>query len=203
MKYEAKPLIISPNHIQQRLHGKLLARALLIIALLMLAKFIYIASLSNYFTFYLMEKFQLNIAMAQLSLFTFLGVVALGTFVGGPIGDKIGRNAVIWFSFLGMAPFALLLLHADLFWTIVCAIFTGFIMSSAFSAMVVYAQEAVSGRVGLISGTMFGLMFGIGGLSAAVLGFLADEYGLESIFKACAYLPLLGFAALGLPKRNI
>lgn len=203
VKYEAKPLIISPNHIQQRLHGKLLARALLIIALLMLAKFIYIASLSNYFTFYLMEKFQLNIAMAQLSLFTFLGVVALGTFVGGPIGDKIGRNAVIWFSFLGMAPFALLLLHADLFWTIVCAIFAGFIMSSAFSAMVVYAQEAVSGRVGLISGTMFGLMFGIGGLSAAVLGFLADEYGLESIFKACAYLPLLGFAALGLPKRNI
>ncbi|GAB1666776.1 MFS transporter [Mannheimia haemolytica] len=199
MKYEAKPLIISPSHIQQRLHGKLLARALLIIALLMLAKFIYIASLSNYFTFYLMEKFQLNIAMAQLSLFTFLDAVALGTFVGGPIGDKIGRNAVIWFSFLGMAPFALLLPHADLFWTIVCAIFAGFIMSSAFSAMVVYAQEAVPGRVGLISGTMFG----IGGLSAAVLVFFADEYGLESIFKACAYLPLLGFAALGLPKRNI
>ncbi|WP_409500639.1 MFS transporter [Mannheimia glucosida] len=207
VKYEAKPLIVSPNHIQQRLHGKLLARALLIIALLMLAKFIYIASLSNYFTFYLMEKFQLNMATAQLSLFTFLGAVALGTFVGGPIGDKIGRNAVIWFSFLGMAPFALLLPHADLFWTIVCAIFAGFIMSSAFSAMVVYAQEAVPGRVGLISGTMFGLMFGlmfgIGGLSAAVLGFFADEYGLESIFKACAYLPLLGFAALGLPKRNI
>lgn len=102
-----------------------------------------------------------------------------------------------------MAPFALLLPHADLFWTIVCAIFAGFIMSSAFSAMVVYAQEAVPGRVGLISGTMFGLMFGIGGLSAAVLGFFADEYGLDTIFKVCAYLPLLGFAALGLPKRNI
>ncbi|HGO5816077.1 TPA: MFS transporter [Mannheimia haemolytica] len=203
VKHQTKTLVASSNQIQQRLHGKVLARALLIIALLMLAKFIYIASLSNYFTFYLMEKFQLNMATAQLYLFTFLGAVALGTFVGGPIGDKIGRNAVIWFSFLGMAPFALLLPHADLFWTIVCAIFAGFIMSSAFSAMVVYAQEAVPGRVGLISGTMFGLMFGIGGLSAAVLGFFADEYGLESIFKVCAYLPLLGFAALGLPKRNI
>ncbi|HGO5824233.1 TPA: MFS transporter [Mannheimia haemolytica] len=203
VKHQTKTLVASSNQIQQRLHGKVLARALLIIALLMLAKFIYIASLSNYFTFYLMEKFQLNMATAQLYLFTFLGAVALGTFAGGPIGDKIGRNAVIWFSFLGMAPFALLLPHADLFWTIVCAIFAGFIMSSAFSAMVVYAQEAVPGRVGLISGTMFGLMFGIGGLSAAVLGFFADEYGLESIFKVCAYLPLLGFAALGLPKRNI
>ncbi|QLB17298.1 Fosmidomycin resistance protein [Mannheimia varigena] len=203
VKYEAKPLFVSSNHIQQRLHGKLLARALLIIALLMLAKFIYIASLSNYFTFYLMEKFQLNMATAQLYLFAFLGAVAVGTFAGGPIGDKIGRNAVIGFSFLGMAPFALLMPNADLFWTIVCAIFAGFIMSSAFSAMVVYAQEAVPGRVGLISGTMFGLMFGIGGLSAAVLGFFADEYGLDTIFNVCAYLPLLGFAALGLPKRNI
>lgn len=203
VRFKAKPLIAMSGHIQQRLHGKLLARALMIIAVLMLAKFIYIASLSNYFTFYLMEKFQLEIAQAQLYLFAFLGAVAVGTFAGGPIGDRIGRNAVIWFSFLGMAPFALYLPHADLFWTIVCAIFAGFIMSSAFSAMVVYAQEAVPGRVGLISGTMFGLMFGIGGLSAAALGFFADQYGLESIFNLCAYLPLLGVAALWLPKRNI
>lgn len=150
-----------------------------------------------------MEKFSVSGAEAQLYLFAFLGAVALGTFVGGPIGDKIGRNAVIWFSFLGMAPFALILPFADLFWTNVCAILAGFIMSSAFSAMVVYAQEAVPGRVGLISGTMFGLMFGIGGLSAAALGFFADQYGLETIFKLCAYLPLFGGVALGLPKRSI
>lgn len=203
VRFEAKPFVALSGHIQQRLHGKLLARALLIIAVLMLAKFIYIASLSNYFTFYLMEKFSVSGAEAQLYLFAFLGAVALGTFVGGPIGDKIGRNAVIWFSFLGMAPFALILPFADLFWTNVCAILAGFIMSSAFSAMVVYAQEAVPGRVGLISGTMFGLMFGIGGLSAAALGFFADQYGLETIFKLCAYLPLFGVVALWLPKRSI
>lgn len=203
VRFEAKPLIAMSGLIHQRLHGKLLARALLIIALLMLAKFIYIASLSNYFTFYLIEKFQIEVAESQLYLFAFLGAVALGTFAGGPIGDRIGRNAVIWFSFLGMAPFALLLPYVDLFWTVVCAILAGFIMSSAFSAMVVYAQEAVPGRVGLISGTMFGLMFGIGGISAATLGFLADQYGLETIFVICAYLPLFGFMALWLPKRNI
>lgn len=203
VKFEAKPLIVISGHIQQRLRGKLLARALLIIALLMLAKFIYIASLSNYFTFYLMEKFQIEAAQSQFYLFAFLGAVALGTFAGGPIGDRIGRNAVIWFSFLGMAPFALLLPYADLFWTAVCAVLAGFIMSSAFSAMVVYAQEAVPGRVGLISGTMFGLMFGIGGLSAAALGFWADKYGIETIFDWCSYLPLLGFVAFGLPKRKV
>lgn len=203
VKFEAKPLIAMSGLIHQRLQGKLLARALLIIALLMLAKFIYIASLSNYFTFYLIEKFQIEVAESQLYLFAFLGAVALGTFAGGPIGDRIGRNAVIWFSFLGMAPFALLLPYVDLFWTVVCTILAGFIMSSAFSAMVVYAQEAVPGRVGLISGTMFGLMFGIGGISAATLGFLADQYGLETIFVICAYLPLFGFMALWLPKRNI
>lgn len=203
VKFEAKPLIVISGHIQQRLRGKLLARALLIIALLMLAKFIYIASLSNYFTFYLMEKFQIEAAQSQFYLFAFLGAVALGTFAGGPIGDRIGRNAVIWFSFLGMAPFALLLPYADLFWTAVCAVLAGFIMSSAFSAMVVYAQEAVPGRVGLISGTMFGLMFGIGGLSAAALGFWADKYGIETIFDWCSYLPLLGFAAFWLPKRKV
>lgn len=203
VRFEAKPLIAMSGLIHQRLQGKLLARALLIIALLMLAKFIYIASLSNYFTFYLIEKFQIEVAESQLYLFAFLGAVALGTFAGGPIGDRIGRNAVIWFSFLGMAPFALLLPYVDLFWTVVCAILAGFIMSSAFSAMVVYAQEAVPGRVGLISGTMFGLMFGIGGISAATLGFLADQYGLETIFVICAYLPLFGFMALWLPKRNI
>lgn len=203
VRFDAKPLVVLSGNIQHRLHGKLLVRALLIIAVLMLAKFIYIASLSNYFTFYLMEKFSINAAEAQLYLFAFLGAVALGTFVGGPIGDRIGRNAVIWFSFLGMAPFALILPFADLFWTCVCAVLAGFIMSSAFSAMVVYAQEAVPGRVGLISGTMFGLMFGIGGLSAAALGFFADQYGLETIFKLCAYLPLFGFVALWLPKRSI
>ncbi|QIW16589.1 Fosmidomycin resistance protein [Pasteurellaceae bacterium RH1A] len=187
---------------QAGLAGKTLLRALGVIMLLMIVKFTYIASLSNYFTFYLMDKFQLTLASAQLYLFAFLGAVALGTFAGGPIGDKIGRNKVIWFSFIGMAPFALLLPSANLAFTIVFAILAGFIMSSAFSAMVVYAQEAVPGRVGMISGLMFGVMFGISGIAAALLGFLADQYGIQAIFTWCGYLPILGLAALWLPKRG-
>ena len=168
----------------------------------MFAKFTYIASISNYFTFYLMHKFQLSLQSAQLHLFAFLAAVALGTFAGGPIGDRIGRKAVIWVSFVGMAPFALMMPHANLFWTTVLSIITGLVLSSAFAAMVVYAQEAVPGRVGMIAGLMFGLMFGVSGIAAAGLGYLADVKGIQWVFGVCSLLPLLGLATFFLPKTQ-
>jgi FSR family fosmidomycin resistance protein-like MFS transporter len=174
-------------------------RALAVVAVLMFAKFVYIASLSNYFTFYLIERFGLSIQQSQIYLFCFMAAVAAGTFAGGPVGDRIGRKAVIWISFLGVAPFALLLPHANLFWTAVLAIMIGLIMSSAFAALVVYAQEIVPGRVGLVSGLMFGLMFGIGGIAAAGLGHLADLYGLVWVYRFTAFLPLLGIVTAFLP----
>ena len=185
-----------------KLQGRTLVRALMIISILMLAKFTYIASISNYYTFYLIEKFNLTLQSAQLYLFAFLAAVALGTFFGGPIGDRIGRKAVIWVSFLGMAPFALLMPYANLFWTCILAILSGLIMSSAFSAMVVYAQEAVPGRVGMVAGLMFGLMFGVSGIAAASLGYLADKNGIEWVFSFCSYLPLLGLFTILLPNTQ-
>lgn len=199
----AKRLVALHNqHSAAKLHGRTLIRALSVIGILMFAKFTYIASLSNYYTFYLIEHFGLSLRNAQLCLFAFLAAVALGTFAGGPIGDRIGRKAVIWFSFLGMAPFALLMPYANLFWTPILAAMAGLIMSSAFAAMVVYAQEAVPGRVGMISGLMFGLMFGVSGIAAAGLGHLADLYGIAWVYQLCSYLPLLGLAAIFLPKTQ-
>lgn len=174
-------------------------RALSAIGILMFAKFIYIGAFTNYFTFYLIERFDLSVRESQFYLFCFLAAVAAGTFAGGPVGDRIGRKAVIWASFLGVAPFAMILPHANLFWTAVFAISIGLIMSSAFAALVVYAQELVPGRVGLVSGMMFGLMFGISGIGAAGLGHLADIYGIVWVYKFCAYLPLLGLATILLP----
>ena len=191
---KSKPII------QTRLNNSLLIRAILIICFLMFAKFTYVSSLSNYYTFYLMEKFQISLQHAQLYLFVFLAAVALGTFIGGPIGDRIGRKAVIWVSFLGMAPFALMMPYANLFWTCIFTIFAGIIMSSAFSAMVVYAQEAMPGRVGMISGLMFGLMFGISGIAAALLGYVADHQGISWVFSFTSYLPLLGLLTFFLPN---
>ncbi|WP_228703823.1 MFS transporter [Acinetobacter larvae] len=185
-----------------KLEGITLVRAISVICALMLAKFTYIASLSNYYTFYLIDKFHVSIQQAQLYLFAFLAAVALGTFVGGPIGDRIGRKAVIWVSFLAMAPFALLMPYADLLWTCVLAIIAGLVMSSAFSAMVVYAQEAMPGRVGMVAGLMFGLMFGISGIAAASLGYLADVRGIQWVFQLCSYLPLLGLLTLFLPNTR-
>lgn len=186
----------------QGLKGALLYRALIVIASLMLVKFTYIASMSNYYTFYLMQRFDLTLAQAQIYLFAFLAAVALGTFMGGPIGDKIGRKAVIWVSFLGIIPFALLLPYVGLTATAILTVFIGLVISSAFSAMVVYAQEAVPGRVGLISGLMFGVMFGIGGIAAAVLGMLADQYGIIWVYQVCAFLPLLGLMTILLPNSR-
>ncbi len=186
-----------------KLHGRQLTLAIGTICVLMFAKFTYIASISNYFTFYLIHKFHVSLATAQLHLFAFLAAVAVGTFAGGPIGDKIGRKAVIWVSFVGMAPFALMMPYADLFWTTILSVIAGLVLSSAFAAMVVYAQEAVPGRVGMISGLMFGLMFGVSGIAAAGLGHLADLNGIEWVFKLCSYLPLLGLATFFLPKTHV
>ncbi|WP_019143341.1 MFS transporter [Noviherbaspirillum massiliense] len=175
-------------------------QAVVVICILMFAKFVYIASFTNYFTFYLIQRFGLAVQESQIFLFIFLGSVALGTFAGGPVGDRIGRKAVIWISFLGVAPFALALPYANLFWTAVLASTVGLVMSSAFAALVVYAQEAVPGRVGLVSGLMFGLMFGIGGIGAAGLGQLADKYGIVWVYGLTSFLPLLGLATAFLPN---
>ncbi|WLI13525.1 MULTISPECIES: MFS transporter [Pseudomonas] len=176
--------------------------ALVVLGLLVFSKYFYMASLTSYFTFYLIEKFDLSVASSQLHLFLFLGAVAAGTFFGGPIGDKIGRKAVIWFSILGVAPFTLLLPHVDLFWTSVLSVVIGFILASAFSAIVVYAQELVPGNVGMIAGVFFGLMFGFGGIGAALLGHLADIHGIEYVYFLCSFLPLLGVLAIFLPRTK-
>ncbi|MBN3865310.1 MFS transporter [Pseudomonas frederiksbergensis] len=176
--------------------------ALVVLGLLVFSKYFYMASLTSYFTFYLIEKFDLSVASSQLYLFLFLGAVAAGTFFGGPIGDKIGRKAVIWFSILGVAPFTLLLPHVDLFWTTVLSVVIGFILASAFSAIVVYAQELVPGNVGMIAGVFFGLMFGFGGIGAALLGHLADIHGIEYVYYLCSFLPLLGVLAIFLPRTK-
>jgi FSR family fosmidomycin resistance protein-like MFS transporter len=181
--------------------GRVLS-ALVVLGLLVFSKYFYMASLTSYFTFYLIEKFDLSVASSQLHLFLFLGAVAAGTFFGGPIGDKIGRKAVIWFSILGVAPFTLLLPHVDLFWTSVLSVVIGFILASAFSAIVVYAQELVPGNVGMIAGVFFGLMFGFGGIGAALLGYLADIHGIEYVYGLCSFLPLLGVLAIFLPRTR-
>ena len=203
ISHSKKQLAAKAHQVQSKLHGRQLVIALSTICVLMFAKFTYIASISNYFTFYLMHKFHLSLQSAQLHLFAFLAAVALGTFAGGPIGDRIGRKAVIWVSFVGMAPFALMMPHANLFWTTILSVIIGLVMSSAFAAMVVYAQEAVPGRVGMIAGLMFGLMFGVSGIAAAGLGYLADVKGIEWVFGVCSLLPLLGLATFFLPKTQV
>jgi FSR family fosmidomycin resistance protein-like MFS transporter len=173
-----------------------------ILAFLVFSKFFYMTSITSYFTFYLIEKFDLSVASSQLHLFLFLGAVAAGTFFGGPIGDKIGRKAVIWFSILGAAPFTLAMPYADLFWTSVLSVIIGFILASAFSAIVVFAQELMPGNVGMIAGIFFGLMFGFGGIGAALLGYLADSHGINFVYTLCSFLPLLGILAIFLPRTH-
>ena len=172
---------------------------MLILGALIFSKYFYLASLSSYYTFYLMQKFQLSAQSAQLHLFVFLGAVAAGTLAGGPIGDRIGRKYVIWGSILGVLPFTLLLPHANLFWTTMLTIVIGLVLASAFSAIIVYAQELVPGRTGVIAGLFFGFAFGMGGLGAAVLGELADHIGIESVYGICAFLPAIGLLAWFLP----
>jgi FSR family fosmidomycin resistance protein-like MFS transporter len=182
--------------------GRGVARAIAILAALIFSKYFYMASLGSYFTFYLIAKFHLSVRDAQIHLFAFLAAVACGTLAGGPVGDRIGRKPVIWGSILGVLPFSLLLPHANLFWTGVLSVVIGLILSSAFSAIVVYAQELVPGRVGLISGVFFGLAFGMGGIGAAALGQLADRVGIATVYQVCAFLPAIGFLAVFLPTLD-
>jgi FSR family fosmidomycin resistance protein-like MFS transporter len=176
--------------------------AIAVLVALLFSKNIYTASLSSYYTFYLIQKFHLSVPDAQIHLFVFLGAVAVGTFVGGPIGDRIGRKPVIWFSILGAAPFALMLPYAGLFWTGVLTVVIGLILASAFSAILVYAQDLLPGRVGMVAGMFFGFSFGLGGLGAAALGELADRTSIYAVYHVCSFLPLIGLLAALLPDLH-
>jgi FSR family fosmidomycin resistance protein-like MFS transporter len=173
--------------------------ALIVLTLLTFTKNIYMAGIGNYFTFYLIHKFGLDVGQSQLMLFLFLGASAVGVFLGGPIGDRFGAKFVIWFSIIGALPFALALPYADFTWTVVLSIIIGIVFSSCFSAIVVFAQELMPGRIGMVAGIFFGLAFGAGGIGAAVLGALADVRGIDFLFQVTSYLPLLGVLTVFLP----
>lgn len=175
-------------------------RTLLVLGALIFSKYFYLASISSYFTFYLIQKFALSAQQAQIHLFIFLAAVAVGTVAGGPIGDRIGRRYVIWGSILGVLPFTLMLPHANLLWTAILSAVIGMILASAFSAIIVYAQELVPGRTGMISGMFYGFAFGMGGIGAAVLGQLADHIGIDAVYRICAFLPAIGLLAWFLPS---
>jgi MFS transporter, FSR family, fosmidomycin resistance protein len=173
--------------------------ALLVLMVLVFTKYLYQASLTNFYTFFLIERFGVSVQRSQVFLFLFLGAIALGTFIGGPVGDRIGRKGVIWWSILGVLPFSLLMPFANLFWTAVLSVVIGVILASAFSAALVYAQDLVPGRVGLISGLFFGFAFGMAGVSALILGYLADHTSMSFVYKVCAFVPALGVLAGLLP----
>jgi FSR family fosmidomycin resistance protein-like MFS transporter len=190
---KSRPAVSSP------VSARRVAWSIGILVVLIFSKYFYIASITSYYSFYLIAKFHLSIQSAQFHLFIFLLAMALGTLFGGPIGDRIGRKRVIWASILGVAPFTIALPFVDLTWTSILSFVIGLILSSAFSAIVVFAQELMPGKVGAVSGLFFGFAFGIGGIGAAVLGGLADQHGIEFVYRICAYLPLLGMVAAFLP----
>jgi FSR family fosmidomycin resistance protein-like MFS transporter len=192
------------RHAQRIMHSNQLTRgqvagALTVLLVLIFSKFFYTASLSSYYTFYMIDHFGVSVQTAQKYLFVYLAAFALGTLVGGPIGDRIGRKKVIWFSILGALPFTLGLPYANEFWTVVLTVPIGLILSSAFSAIVVYAQELMPGKVGMVAGLFFGLAFGMGGIGAAALGELADWTSVELVYRLCAFLPALGLVTCFLP----
>lgn len=174
--------------------------AILVLTILIFSKYIYMASLTSYYTFYLIEKFGVSVQLSQVCLFVFLVATAVGTLVGGPVGDRIGRKSVIWISILGTAPFSLLMPHVGLWATIALSFCVGFMLSSAFPAILLYAQELLPYRLGLVSGLFFGFAFGVAGIASAILGNFADAYGIEMVYNACAYMPLLGLVAWFLPE---
>ena len=173
--------------------------SLAILVALMFSKYFYLASLGSYYTFYLMDKFHVSIRSAEIHLFAFLGAVAAGTFFGGPVGDRMGRKVVIWYSILGVLPFTLILPYANLFWTGILSVVIGLILASAFSTILVFAQELVPTKVGTISGTFFGLAFGLGGIGAALLGKLADATNIRFVYHVCSFLPAMGILTVFLP----
>lgn len=166
--------------------------------ILIFSKYIYMASLNSYYTFYLIHKFNVSIQQSQLFLFVFLVATAIGTLMGGPIGDKVGRKYVIWGSILGTAPFSLLMPHAGLVWTVLLSFCVGLMLSSAFPAILLYAQELLPNKLGLISG-LFGFAFGVAGIASAVLGNMADKFGIDAVYNVCAFMPLLGLVTWFLP----
>ncbi len=168
--------------------------------MLIFSKYIYMASLSSYYTFYLIDRFGVSVSLSQVFLFVFVVSTAAGTLVGGPVGDRYGRKAVIWVSILGTAPFSLLMPHVGLAMTVVLSFCAGFMLSSAFPAILLYAQELLPTKLGMISGLFFGFAFGVGGIASAVLGDFADRYGIEAVYNFCAYTPLLGIVAAFLPN---
>lgn len=179
------------------------ARITLSIAILLaliFSKFFYTASISNYFTFYLIDRFHLSVQQSQIYLFFFLGSVTLGTLIGGPLGDRYGRKVIIWFSILGAAPFSLMLPYADIDWTCILICLAGGILASAFSSILVYAQELLPGKIGMVSGLFYGFAFGMGGLGSAILGYIVDQTSIEYVYKICSFLPLLGIITIFLPN---
>jgi MFS transporter, FSR family, fosmidomycin resistance protein len=189
------------DHLTGLTRGRV-ASAIAILIALVFSKYFYLASFTSYYTFYLMTRFHVGVRSSQIYLFAFLGAVAAGTLIGGPIGDRIGRKTVIWCSILGVLPLTLLLPYANLFWTGILSIIVGLMLASAFPAILVYAQELVPGRVGMISGLFFGFAFGMGGIGAAVLGRIADETSIIFVYKICAYLPAIGLLAGFLPGTS-
>ena len=190
-----KPVIVMPDLSQRQVF-----MSVVILMVLIFSKFFYTASMSSYFTFYLMEKFNVSIQDSQFYLVLFLASCAVGTLIGGPVGDRIGRKYVIWFSVLGVAPFTLMLPYADLFWTSILSVIIGIILSSAFPAILVYAQELLPKKLGMVSGLFYGFAFGMGGLGSALLGNLADHTSIEYVYHLCSYLPLIGMVAVFLPN---
>jgi len=199
--------VVDPEHLvslgslhpHAALSNRQIGQSLAILIALMFSKFFYLASVMSYYTFYLMNKFQITIQNAQLHLFLFLGAVAAGTFIGGPVGDRVGRKLVIWCSILGVLPFTLVLPYANLVWTSILSVVIGLILASAFSAILVYAQELMPGRIGAVSGLFFGVAFGMGGVGAAILGRLADRTSIDFVYHVCAYLPAIGILTAFLP----
>ncbi|HVJ34910.1 MAG TPA: MFS transporter [Terriglobia bacterium] len=182
------------------LSRKQIGGAIAVLLALIFSKYFYLASLTSYYTFYLITRFGVSVQTAQIDLFVFLGATAIGTIAGGPIGDRIGRKKVIWGSILGVLPFTLILPYASLFWTVVLTVPIGLILASAFSAIVVYAQELMPGRVGMVAGLFFGFAFGMGGVGAAVLGMLADWTDIGTVYRLCAFLPAIGLLTAFLPN---
>jgi len=190
-KVSAAPSPVGPH--------RLVVRAIAVLLILIFSKYFYLTSITSYYTFYLIHQFGVSVQSSQIHLFVFLFAVAAGTLAGGPIGDRIGRKPVIWVSILGVAPFTLALPHAGLMWTGVLTFVIGLVIASAFSAILVYAQELMPGKIGAVSGMFFGFAFGMGGIGAAVLGVLAASQGIEFVYRVCAFLPLLGLLTVFLP----
>jgi FSR family fosmidomycin resistance protein-like MFS transporter len=200
LNLNAKNKMVAKDVVPHHLSKKRILFSLGILLVLIFSKYFYLASITSYYTFFLINKFHLSVQESQMYLFAFLGAVAAGTLIGGPLGDRFGRKYIIWISILGVAPFTMLLPYVSLFWTGVLSVTIGLILSSAFSAILVYATELVPGKVGLIAGLFFGLAFGMGGLGSAILGKIADMTSIAYVFKICAYLPLIGIFTSLLPN---